>query len=77
LFASWIDVLASANQFDDVLDAIAGVAASVADRAVLVDARWVVETALDSQLDGAAELDETEAITTRPMFQIQTLGGAG
>jgi len=51
-----------------VLDAIAGVAASVADRAVLLDARWLVETLLDSQLDEAPELDATEAITTQPML---------
>jgi hypothetical protein len=69
LFASWIDVFASFNQFDDVLDAIAGVAAIVA-RDVL-DARWDVETLLDSQLAGALELDVTEAIT-RPCCPAQT-----
>jgi hypothetical protein len=57
LYESWIDVKASANQFDDVLDAIDGVAAMVASAAAgLFDARWLVETVLDNQLYDALEL---------------------
>jgi hypothetical protein len=50
-----------------VLDAIAGVAAIAASAAELFDARWLVETSLDSQLYDALELGDMVVITMRPM----------
>jgi hypothetical protein len=55
-------VLASDSQFDDVLDAIDGVAASVAVRAPLLVECWVAETILASQLDDTLEVEEMEVI---------------